>query len=129
MKIAMGIFSGMALTCVLALGVVANGTGTNKTAQTTKGKTTAAAKSDSEIQSCISAKLTTAPKIKDQGFSVSVSGGAATFTGTAKNSGSKGGVGSIAKSCGARQVVNHITVESAPKTAGSAAKHATKPKK
>jgi BON domain len=132
MKIATGIFSGLALTSVLALGAVANSTATNKTAQTAKpGKTAAAPKNDSEIQSCISSKLTTAPKIKDQGFSVSVSGGTATFTGTTKNAGSKGGVGSIAKSCGAKQVVNHISVESTSKAAGSAAspKHVAKPKK
>jgi osmotically-inducible protein OsmY len=125
MKIATGIFSSLALTSVLVLGAAANGTATNKTAQTAKpGKNAAAPKSDSDIQSCISSKLTTAPKVKDQGFSVSVSGGTATFTGTAKNAGSKGGVGSIAKACGAKQVVNHINLESASST-----KHAAKPKK
>jgi osmotically-inducible protein OsmY len=127
MKIATGIFSGLALSSALVLGALANSTATNKTAQTAKpGKTAAAPKSDSEIQSCISAKLTTAPKIKDQGFSVSVSGGTATFTGTTKNAGSKGGVGSIAKSCGAKQVVNHISVEN---TSAASPKHAARPKK
>jgi osmotically-inducible protein OsmY len=125
MKKATGIFCGLALTTVLALSAMADNTAKTKTAspQTAKpAKTAAAPKSDSDIQSCISSKLAAAPKLKDQGFSVSVSGGTATFTGTAKNAGSKGGVGNIAKSCGAKSVVNNITVE-------SAAPAAKKPKK
>jgi osmotically-inducible protein OsmY len=126
MKKATGIFCGLALTTVLALSAMADNTAKTKTAspQTAKpSKTAAAPKSDPDIQSCISSKLAAAPKLKDQGFSVSVSGGTATFTGTAKNAGSKGGVGNIAKSCGAKSVVNNITLESAPATG------AKKPKK
>lgn len=73
-------------------------------------------KSDSEIQSCIEQKLAAAPKLKDQGFSVAVSSGVATFTGAAKNGGSKGSAGGIAKSCGANRVVNNISVEKMAKT-------------
>jgi osmotically-inducible protein OsmY len=143
MKKATGIFSGLALTAVLALSAfgqtpkmnaVANKTAPSKStsAQSAKpAKSMAAPKSDSDIQSCISSKLAAASKLKDQGFGVSVSGGTATFNGTAKNAGSKDSVNGIGKSCGAKQVVNHITVESAPKTSGSngGAKHAAKPKK
>jgi osmotically-inducible protein OsmY len=71
--------------------------------------------------------------MKDQGFTVAVSGGVATFTGSTKNSGSKGGVNNIAKSCGAKQVVNNITVEKPAKSSQSSstgtAKSAAKPKK
>ena len=72
-------------------------------------------KTDAEIEQCIKDRLEKAPKLKDQGFSVSVSGGVATFTGTAKNSGSKGGVSSIAKACHATKVVNNITVPASTK--------------
>ena len=124
MKKATGIFCGLALTTVLALSAMADNTAKAKTASPQKpSKTAAAPKSDSDIQSCISSKLAAAPKLKDQGFSVSVSGGTATFTGTAKNAGSKGGVANIAKSCGAKTVVNNITVESAAPATGK------KPKK
>ena len=73
--------------------------------------------SDSDIQACIQQKLAAAPKLKTQGFNVAVSGGAATFTGTAANPGSKGGVSGIAKSCGAKQIVNNITIQAAAKPA------------
>ncbi len=77
----------------------------------------AAAKSDTEIQDCITKKLAAAPKLKDQGFSATVANGVATFTGTANNAGSKGSVNGIAKSCGAKSVVNNITVKAAVKPA------------
>lgn len=78
-------------------------------------QTKAVPKTDAEIEQCIKDRLAKAPKLKDQGFSVSVSGGVATFTGTAKNSGSKGGVSSIAKACHATKVVNNITVPASTK--------------
>ncbi|MBO0722135.1 MAG: BON domain-containing protein [Blastocatellia bacterium] len=129
MKKATGILGGLALSTVLVLSAVGN-TANNKTAtpqKTKPAKTGAAPKSDSDIQSCITEKLAAAPKLKDQGLSAAVSGGVATFTGTAKNAGSKGGVANIAKACGANKVVNNITVESAPKAAAPAG-GAKKPK-
>lgn len=96
------------LAVVLSLSAVAQ----SKPAKSAK---TQAPKSDADIQSCIQQKLAAAPKLKDQGFQVSVSGGVATFTGTAKNGGSKGAVTGIAKSCGAKQVTNNITVQAAAK--------------
>lgn len=84
-------------------------------------------KSDAEIQSCVEQKLAAAPKLKDQGFGVTVSSGVVTFTGAAKNGGSKGGVNGIAKSCGAKQVVNNISVEKMAKTPVNASKPMAKP--
>jgi osmotically-inducible protein OsmY len=81
-----------------------------------------AGKSDSEIQSCIQTRLANAPKMKEQGFSASVSGGVATFTGTTRNAGTKGGVSGMAKACGASKTVNNITIEKAAKPAAPAAK-------
>ncbi len=75
------------------------------------------AKTDAEIQKCIQDKLAAAPKLKDQGFSVTVGNGTATFTGKAKNAGSKGSVTGIAKSCGAKTITNNITVEAPAKPA------------
>ncbi len=74
-----------------------------------------AVKTDAEIQACIAEKLAAAPKLKDQGLSASVANGVATFTGMASNGGSKGGVSGIAKSCGAKSVVNNITVKAKEK--------------
>jgi osmotically-inducible protein OsmY len=96
-------------------------------AQSAKPKHVTAPKTDSEVQSCIESKLATSSKVKDQGFGVSMNNGVATFTGTTKNSGSKNGVNGIARACGAKQVVNNITVEKATPAAAPAKK--AKPKK
>src|SRR6266545_4909996 len=74
-----------------------------------------AAKSDSEIQQCISDRLAASPSLKDQGLSSSVSNGAATLTGTARNPGSKGAATRIAKKCGATTVINNITISASYK--------------
>ncbi|HZS10540.1 MAG TPA: BON domain-containing protein [Blastocatellia bacterium] len=111
------IIIGLAMAAVLALGAFAQEAQTKPAtkavtpAKPKPARTAKAPKSDADIQSCIEQKLAAAPKLKDQGFSVTVSGGVATFTGTAKNAGSKGSVGRLAKSCGAKQTVNNITVE------------------
>jgi osmotically-inducible protein OsmY len=135
MKKATSIFSSLALTAVLALcalgqtGQKKNTPSGNAVAQSSKSsKHMAASKSDADIQSCIESKMANSSKVKDQGFGVSMSNGVATFTGTAKNSDSKSGVNGIAKSCGAKQVVNHITVEKAAPSATGATKKSAKPK-
>jgi hypothetical protein len=69
-----------------------------------------AVKGDAEIQQCISERLAASPSLKAQGFTASVSNGAATLTGTAKNPGSKGAATNVAKRCGATRVVNNITI-------------------
>lgn len=128
------IISGLALAASLALSAFAKtpapkpaSTSGQTTQHATTAKTKAAPKTDAEMESCIQGKLAASPKLKDQGFIVSVSNGKATFTGTAKNAGSKGSVQGIAKSCGCKSVVNDITVQSAAKTPANASSHAVKP--
>ena len=90
-------------------------------------KIKAASTSDADVQSCITQRLAAAPKLKTQGFGATVSGGVATFTGAATDSGSKGGVSGIAKTCGAKSVVNNITIPTKTKPA-AAPKPAATPK-
>ncbi|MBI3425922.1 MAG: BON domain-containing protein [Acidobacteria bacterium] len=78
-------------------------------------------KSDAEIQADIQKRLAAAPKLKAENISATVAGGVATFTGTVKNSGSKGGVSSLARAAGAKSVVNNITIEKPLKPAKAAA--------
>lgn len=81
-------------------------------------KTKAAAPtSDADIQKCITDKFANSEKLKSQGFSATVSGGAATLTGTATNAGSKGAATGIAKRCGAKEVINNITAPAVAKPA------------
>ena len=109
------------LVGLLVLGAVAQTPAPNKTMQVTKpakaAKVAPAAKSDADIQADIQKRLSEAPKLKSENISVAVSGGVATFTGTVNNSGSKGGVHSLAKAAGAKKVVNNITVQKAVKAA------------
>jgi osmotically-inducible protein OsmY len=136
MRKATSIFSSLAITALLVSGALGqtgpkkNAPWGNALAQSAKaGKHTAAPKSDADIQSCIESKMANAPSLKGQGFGVSLSSGIATFTGTAKNSSAKGGVNGIAKSCGAKQVVNNISVEKAASSSTGATKKAGKSKK
>ncbi|MBS1791885.1 MAG: BON domain-containing protein [Acidobacteria bacterium] len=79
-----------------------------------------AAKSDADIQKCITDKFAKSEKLSTQGFSATVSNGEATLTGNANNAGSKGAATKIAKSCGASKVTNNITSPpvSKPKKSG-----------
>lgn len=115
------IVSAIALCAAVGVSAFAQAPTTKPAPKSTPAKAKAPVKTDAEIQSCIEQKLGAAPKLKDDHFAVTVSGGAATFTGATKAGSNKGGVDSIAKSCGAHKVVNNITVEKAPA--------ATKPKK
>ena len=65
---------------------------------------------DAAVQKCISDKFAASESLKDQGLSVTVSGGVATLTGKVKTMGSKGAATNIAKSCGAKSVSNQITI-------------------
>lgn len=81
------------------------------TKQTEKTKTSKMKPTDDAgIQQCIEGKLAKS-KMAGEGFAATVSGGAATFTGTTKVAGHKGGVSGIGKSCGAKSIVNNIKVE------------------
>ena len=76
--------------------------------------------SDADIQKCISDKFAKSKNIENG--AAKVAGGEATLTGSAKNYGAKGGANSSARACGARKVVNNITVVEVAKsenTAGS----------
>lgn len=87
--------------------------------QTTKKEPKQAKKiptSDADIEQCITTKIAKAPKLGKDNLTVTVSGGAATLTGNVPDPGSKGGAGSIGKSCGAKSVVNNITFTAKPKT-------------
>ncbi len=68
---------------------------------------------DAGIQTCIEGKLAKS-KMAGEGFAATVNGGAATFTGATKVPGHKGGVSGIGKSCGAKSIVNNITIEGKP---------------
>ncbi|HEU0177471.1 MAG TPA: BON domain-containing protein [Blastocatellia bacterium] len=130
MQRAIRIVSGLALATVIGSSALAHSPSTKPAArnvtqanvaqpQTAKPAkpAKAAPKSDADIQSCIEQKLGADAKLKDQGFTAAVSGGVATFTGSTKDGSSKGGVNGIAKGCGAKKVVNNISVEKAPKPA------------
>lgn len=68
---------------------------------------------DAEIQKCIEDRFAKSESMKANPPKVTVSGGVATITGEAKNAGQKGGATRSAKSCGAKEVKNEMTV--APK--------------
>ncbi|NOT58787.1 MAG: BON domain-containing protein [Acidobacteria bacterium] len=68
---------------------------------------------DAEIQKCIEERFANSESMKGNPPKVTVSGGVATITGEAKNGGQKGGATRSAKSCGAKEVKNEMTV--APK--------------
>lgn len=83
---------------------------------------------DAGIQQCIQERLSKT-KMAGEGFQAAVSGGTATFTGSTKVAGHKGGVSGLAKTCGAKSVVNNITIEGKPAKATTpkpAKKDATK---
>ena len=79
--------------------------------------------SDADIQKCISDKFAKSKTITNG--AVKVSGGQATLTGEAKNGGAKGGGVRSAKACGAKTVVNNLTV---PETSKGEAKSSNKKK-
>lgn len=87
---------------------------TPKTSKTITKKTVSAPKTapvdDAGITTCINQKLAKS-KMTGDGFQVSVNGGVATFSGSTKVPGHKGGVSGIGKSCGAKSIVNNITIE------------------
>ena len=71
---------------------------------------------DAGIKTCIEGELAKS-KMAGEGFAATVNGGAATFTGATKVPGHKGGVSGIGKSCGAKSIVNNITIEGKPAAA------------
>ncbi len=118
-KISMSIL-GLFLISALALAPTTSTAGGQtadpmKKENSSKAKKEMAPKSDDEVQRCIADKIANSEKLKSQGFNVTVSSGEVTFTGTAKNAGSKGAMTRIAQSCGAKSVKNNITAPSIPR--------------
>ncbi len=121
MKKLLSLFGILMLAAVAASAQTTPATTTKQTTTMTKTKTSAKqAKEpkmsktkptdDAGIQQCIEGKLAKS-KMAGEGFAATVSGGAATFTGSTKVPGHKGGVSGIGKSCGAKSIVNNITIE------------------
>lgn len=88
----------------------------DKVAKPTKAKA-AKPTTDAEIQKCIEERFANAQSLKDKLPKVAVSGGVATIMGEAKNGGTKGGATRMAKSCGAKEVKNDMTVAASTKPA------------
>src|SRR5258706_2534411 len=84
-------------------------------AGTPTAATTSAPKADADIQKCTQDKLASS-KLKHEGFTVKVSGGEATLSGTTKAGGHKEKATQFAEGCGATKVTNNITVQSKSKT-------------
>lgn len=112
------LLSGAALLGLLSFAAVAQTPApAAKQAKPAAAKTAKPVKSDADIQADIQKRLSEAPKLKSESITVAVANGVATFTGTVKNSGSKGGVTSLAKAAGAKSVVNNITIDKPAKPA------------
>lgn len=103
--------------CTLSLLTVGALAQSPETSSGNGGATRSATRSDADIQKCIQGKLAGSEKLRDQDFSVNVSNSEATFTGTARNAGSKGAVTRIGQSCGAAKVVNNIAAPAIPRPA------------
>jgi osmotically-inducible protein OsmY len=133
MKQIFAAISTLTLFAALSFGVVAQdpvtkgakkaGDATKKAAEKTADETKEAAKktkeavtqkSDADIGKCITDGLAASAKLKDQGFTATVNNGEATLSGTAKSSGDAKDAEKIAKNCGAKKVINNITVPAKP---------------
>lgn len=71
-----------------------------------------APKSDADVQKCITDKLAGSKTLTSP--NAAVAGGEATLTGEAKNAGAKNSAGKAATGCGAKKVVNNISVAAPP---------------
>ena len=111
----------LAALIVLSLAVsaqtptMAKPTPTPAKTKTTAIAKTSAPKTDADIQKCLQDKLASS-KLKHDGFTVKVSGGEATLSGTTSSGGHKENAMLFAKHCGATKVTNNITVQSTHKT-------------
>jgi len=95
-------------------------TAAEKTAGAAKGaakgtKEGLTAKTDPEIQKCITDKFAASTTLKTFGLSAAVNKSEATLTGKVKTAGSKGAATNVSKSCGAKKTINNITVDTPAK--------------
>lgn len=111
MKKKLFLLSSITLIVLLALTVSAQ----EMQKKPTKAQKASMPTTDADIQKCIEEKFASAASLKDKKPTVSVSGGVATITGEAKNGGAKGGATRIAKSCGAKEIKNEMTVAASTK--------------
>jgi osmotically-inducible protein OsmY len=83
----------------------------------------AAPASDAEIKQCIEERFAKATSLAGQAINVAVSNGEATLSGTVKAGTQKGTATRIAKakSCGAKNVANNLSVEAAGGNGGKKA--------
>lgn len=104
-------FSSIALLALLAFNVTAQDMQKTPDAKPKAAKAKAALPTtDPDILKCIQEKFANAASLKDKPPSVTVTNGVATITGEAKNPGTKGAATRIAKSCGAKEIKNEMTV-------------------
>lgn len=109
-------FSSIALLALLAFNVTAQDMQKSPDAKPKATKAKAALPTtDPDILKCIQEKFANAVSLKDKPPSVTVTNGVATITGEAKNGGAKGGATRIAKSCGAKEIKNEMTVAASAK--------------
>jgi osmotically-inducible protein OsmY len=109
-------FSSLALFALLTFNVTAQDMQKNPDAKPKAAKAKAVMPTaDPEILKCIQEKFANAASLKDKPPSVAVTNGVATITGEAKNGGAKGGATRIAKSCGAKEIKNEMTVAASAK--------------
>ncbi len=104
------------LLALLAFNVTAQDMQKKPDAKPKAAKTKAAMPTtDADILKCIQDKFANAASLKDKPPSVTVANGVATITGEAKNGGAKGAATRYAKSCGAKQVKNDMTMAAGAK--------------
>lgn len=113
------------LTIAVALSQAAQASQGGEMMTKKKGKSekAAAPATDADIQKCISEKFAKSKTITNG--AAKVANGEATITGEAKNGGAKGGGAQSAKACGAKTVINNLTIA---ETAKGAAKSSDKKK-
>ena len=94
--------------------VTAQETMSSKSSKSSKTGQSSAPTSDPEIQRCVADRLARASSLEGQTINVAVTGGDVTLTGSVKKGLQKGTASRVArvKACGAKQVINNLTVES-----------------
>lgn len=114
MKQLLPLVCGLFLTATLAFAQDTQPTqGGEMTKKSKKAEKADKPTTDPDIQKCLQDRLANAPKLKSETITVAVANGEATLTGNVKAG--KGSVTSMAKSCGAKKVINNIVQESTAK--------------
>lgn len=104
---------------LLSTGLALSGGSNNKTAAPVTAKANTSAQADAEIERIIKEKLAKS-KIGEDGFKVRVQGGVAMWEGKTDVLQHKGAATRMAKTAGARAVINNIKVSDAAKEKAAA---------